>query len=44
MQDRYAFDVGDYGKLGLLRHLSAETGLALGVLWWMTDAHPAGSV
>lgn len=43
MQDRYAFDVGDYGKLGLLRHLVAETGLALGVLWWMTALGSAGS-
>lgn len=23
MQDRYAGDVGDFGKLGLLRHLTA---------------------
>ena len=43
MQDRYAFDVGDYGKLGLLRHLLAETGLVLGVLWWMTALAPPGN-
>src|SRR5688572_17104108 len=36
MQDCYAFDVGDFGKLGLLRHLHRETGLRLGVLWWRT--------
>ena len=25
MQDRYAGDVGDFGKFGLLRHLCGET-------------------
>ena len=35
MQDRYAGDVGDFGKLGLLRHLTAGTPpLRLGVLWY----------
>lgn len=35
MQDRYAADVGDFGKLGLLRHLTAGTPpLRLGVLWY----------
>jgi hypothetical protein len=29
MQDRYAGDIGDYGKLGLLRHL--QTKLTLGL-------------
>jgi hypothetical protein len=43
MQDRYAFDVGDYGKLGLLRHLIAETGLVLGVLWWITALGSPGN-
>ncbi|MDE3240023.1 MAG: hypothetical protein KGN33_13775 [Paracoccaceae bacterium] len=32
MQDRYAGDVGDFVKLGLLRHLSR--GLQLGVAWY----------
>ncbi len=40
MQDRYAFDVGDFGKFGLLRHLSYLTGQKergpLGVLWYAT--------
>lgn len=35
MQDRYAGDVGDFGKLGLLRQLTAGTPpLRLGVLWY----------
>ena len=35
MQDRYAGDVGDFGKLGLLRHLTAgNPPLRLGVLWY----------
>ena len=35
MQDRYAGDIGDYGKLGLLRSLS-RTGLRIGVNWYLT--------
>lgn len=35
MQDRYAGDVGDFGKFGLLRALSA-TGLSVGVNWYYT--------
>ena len=40
MQDRYAGDVGDFGKLGLLRHLCGETAqdkhpsLKPGVIWY----------
>lgn len=34
MQNRYAGDVGDFGKLGLLRVLQ-ETGLSLGVNWYL---------
>src|SRR5262245_45109630 len=41
MQDIYAFDIGDFGKLGLLRRLG-QTGLALGVLWWRTQLGTAG--
>lgn len=44
MQDRYAGDVGDFGKLGLLRHLCGETAqdshprLKPGVIWYrVTD-------
>lgn len=33
MQDRYAGDVGDFGKLGMLRCLS-EAGLSVGVNWY----------
>ena len=33
MQDRYAGDVGDYGKLGLLKAVS-ETGLRVGINWY----------
>jgi hypothetical protein len=43
MQDIYAFDVGDYGKLGLLRHLTRVANLSLGVLWYRTDAGSIGA-
>lgn len=33
MQDRYTFDIGDYAKCGLLRHLA---GARLGVIWYLT--------
>jgi len=37
MQDLYAFDLGDFGKLGLLRHLLAgKNAPTLGVLWYAT--------
>ena len=36
MQDKYAGDIGDFGKLGLLRHL-AETGLTIGVNWYHAE-------
>lgn len=35
MQNRYAGDIGDFGKLGLLRQLS-QTGLSIGVNWYLT--------
>ena len=35
MQDRYTGDIGDYGKLGMLRHLAAA-GLRVGVNWYRT--------
>lgn len=34
MQDRYAGDVGDFGKLGMLRSLE-NSGLAVGVNWYL---------
>ena len=37
MQDRYAADHVDFLKWALLRHVVAETGLALGVNWYWTD-------
>jgi hypothetical protein len=42
MQDRYAGDVGDFMKLGLLRHLAASpetggTGLAIGLNWYRSQ-------
>ena len=43
MQDIYAFDVGDYGKLGLLRQLTKGTNLTLGVLWYKTTAGTSGA-
>lgn len=35
MQDRYTGDIGDYGKLGMLRYLKAA-GLQVGVNWYRT--------
>lgn len=37
MQDRYAGDIGDYGKIGLLKALQLH-GLSVGVNWYKTDA------
>ncbi|WP_143338082.1 hypothetical protein [Demequina sp. NBRC 110054] len=43
MQDRYAGDVGDFMKLGLLRALVHGSGLALGVNWYLApdESHNA---
>ncbi len=42
MQDRYAGDLGDYGKLGLLRALAAS-GLRVGLAWYLVpDEHHNG--
>ena len=40
MQDRYAGDIGDFSKLGLLRALEAA-GLSIGLNWYLTpdEAH-----
>jgi hypothetical protein len=35
VQNRYVGDVGDFAKYGLLRLLTSETSLSLGVLWWL---------
>lgn len=35
MQDRYVGDIGDFGKLGMLRAIS-KTGLSVGVNWYLT--------
>lgn len=35
MQNRYTGDIGDFGKLGLLRRLSMS-GLSIGVNWYLT--------
>ena len=35
MQDRYAGDVGDFGKLGMFRQID-ETGLKIGINWCLT--------
>ena len=35
MQNRYAGDVGDFGKFGLLRHLIAQLGVRFGVNWYL---------
>jgi hypothetical protein len=43
VQDIYAFDVGDFGKIGLLRHMHRRTDLRLGVLWYKTHLGSAGA-
>jgi hypothetical protein len=35
MRDNYVGDIGDYVKYGLLRSLSAHTGLQLGIVWYL---------
>lgn len=35
MQNRYAGDIGDFGKLGLLRRFS-KSGLRIGINWYLT--------
>lgn len=35
MQDRYTGDIGDFGKLGLLRILESQ-GLTIGINWSRT--------
>ena len=37
MQDRYAGDIGDYGKIALLKALQVQ-GLSIGVNWYKTEA------
>ncbi len=34
MQDRYAGDIGDFEKFGLLRHLVKVTRWSLGIVWY----------
>jgi hypothetical protein len=41
MQDRYAGDIGDYGKFALLRALASE-GLSVGVNWYSIRHRPHG--
>ncbi len=36
MQDRYAGDIGDFGKFSLLTELSKQ-GLAIGINWYKTE-------
>lgn len=36
MQDRYAGDIGDYGKLGMLRMLAAK-GFSIGINWYLIE-------
>lgn len=40
MQDRYAGDIGDFGKFGLLKALLAE-GFSLGVNWYKAKPRKA---
>ena len=39
MQDRYAGDIGDYGKFALLRALASK-GFTIGVNWYLFDTPP----
>lgn len=36
MQDRYAGDIGDYGKIGLLKALRLQ-GMSVGINWYLVD-------
>ena len=36
MQDRYAGDIGDYGKIALLREMHAK-GLSIGINWYLVE-------
>ena len=36
MQDRYAGDIGDFGKIGLLKALQTQ-GLSVGVNWYRVE-------
>ena len=40
MQDRYAGDIGDYGKFALLRAMEAQ-GLTVGVNWYLSKTLPS---
>ncbi len=43
MQDLYAFDIGDFGKFGLLRMLTQHAEpLTLGVIWYATNLGSKG--
>lgn len=37
MQDKYVGDIGDFGKYALLKHMQKETGLNLGVVWYLVN-------
>ena len=43
VQDRYAGDIGDYGKIGLLRALQAQ-GLSVGINWYRVNTLEAGNL
>lgn len=40
MQDRYAGDVGDFGKFKLLRHLFNDANYKIGVIWYHFPDEP----
>lgn len=37
MQNRYVADIGDFGKYGLLKFISSETKLKIGINWCFTE-------
>jgi hypothetical protein len=43
MQDRYAGDIGDFFKLGLLRSLTSASALSLGVIWFRIPSDVLGN-
>jgi len=42
MQNRYVADIGDYGKYGLLSFICKNTGLHLGVNWYLVNPEEVG--
>jgi hypothetical protein len=37
VQNKYAGDVGDFGKYALLNFMQEKSGLSLGVVWYLVE-------